>query len=101
MSVKTIIAFLMGTVVGAVAALMLAPKSGEDLRADMARQAQAERDRAMEEYKRTTSEIHSRLDKVQDDVQTTLNHVRGKAEEAADQAQEAVEEAQESLEEAG
>lgn len=100
MSTNTIIAFFVGAVAGAIAALMLAPKSGEDLRADLAREAQADRDRIMNEYNRANREMHSRLDKVQSDVQSTLEQVRGKAEEAKEEADEALAEAEEALNEA-
>lgn len=71
MSANTILGFIAGVVVGALAALLLAPKSGEELRADMARQAQMERDRLQKEYKQVAGDLHDRMDKMQADVQTT------------------------------
>lgn len=80
MFVNSVVSFFLGVVVGVAAALLLAPKSGEELRADMGHQAQIERDRVQKEYHRAVGEVQERLDKVHADVQSTLDHVKEQAE---------------------
>lgn len=82
MSSKEIVAFVLGAAAGIIAALLLAPKSGEDLRSQLAREAQQDRDRVQREYTKAVGDVHQRLDKVQADVQATLRHLREEAEEA-------------------
>lgn len=73
---KELIALVVGLIIGVVVTLVLAPKSGEELRAEIVREAQLERERASAEYSRTMAELHKRMDKVQSDVQETLQHVK-------------------------
>ena len=82
MSKNTSMAFLVGAVVGAIVALLFAPKSGEELRAELVSEARAERDQLQKEYAEVVEEVRQRLDKVQADVQTTLEHVKEQRETA-------------------
>lgn len=61
---KVLISFLVGAAVGAAAALMLAPSSGEELRQHMHDVADADRERMRVEYQKGMDELHSRMDKL-------------------------------------
>jgi gas vesicle protein len=91
MSTNSILSFIAGAVVGALAALLLAPKSGEDLRADLAREARQDRDRLQKEYDHAVKEAHNRLDKIQADVKSTMEHVKTEAESTVSAAADSVE----------
>jgi gas vesicle protein len=77
---KEVIAFLVGAAVGAAAALLLAPKSGEELRMQLRDEARTDRERLRREYAQAVDEVQGRLDKVHADVQATLEHVQKQAE---------------------
>ena len=70
---KSIFAFIVGAAVGAIAALLYAPQSGEELRARIREEAELERQRLQAQYERGLTEMHARVDKVQQDVQTLVN----------------------------
>ncbi len=70
---KSIFAFIVGAAVGAIAALLYAPQSGEELRARIREEAELERQRLQAQYERGLAEMHARVDKVQQDVQTLVN----------------------------
>lgn len=76
MESKAIVAFGIGVVVGAAAALLLAPKSGDDLRAELAREARVEREKLKDEYAKAAGEVHERLDKVQADMHATAERLK-------------------------
>lgn len=76
MSANTTLGFLVGVVVGAVASLLLAPKSGADLRADLAREAHERQERLQQQYDRATTEMQGRLDKLETSFQSTLEQAR-------------------------
>ena len=61
---KVLISFLFGAAVGAAAALLLAPSSGEELRQQMIKVADADRERMRVEYQKGMEELHTRLDKM-------------------------------------
>jgi gas vesicle protein len=68
----TIFTFILGIAVGAVAALLLAPKSGEDLRADIAEGVSEGADqvrRKTEDLKKRTQKL---VDKAKDHVQDAI-----------------------------
>ncbi len=75
---KMVIAFVLGVIVGAVASLLLAPKSGEELRQELRQEAIAERDRAKKEYAQAMEQVQQRLDKVHDDMQGMIAQVKVK-----------------------
>ena len=70
---RVIIAFVVGVLVGALAALMLAPESGEDLRAHLLEEGRREQSRMKSEYERNVTELRGRLDKVQTDIHALRN----------------------------
>ncbi|MDX1413272.1 MAG: YtxH domain-containing protein [Candidatus Promineifilaceae bacterium] len=94
---KVVFAFIAGTLVGAAVALMLAPKSGIELRAQMAEESERERERIRQGYQsaaqRTTESLHMMQEKIRphDSVE--------EASEAAEEISEVVEEAVEELSE--
>jgi len=57
---------LFGTVVGVTAGLLLAPKSGEETRADIKRLAQETGDRAEKYYLRARKEIIKKVEDIKD-----------------------------------
>ena len=86
---KSIFAFIVGAAVGAIAALLYAPQSGEELRARIREEAELERQRLQAQYERGLSEMHDRVDKVQQDVQTLVNQSKSPDGEEAVVEQEA------------
>ncbi len=79
---KMVIAFVVGVIVGSVAALMLSPKSGEELRQELRQEAKAERDRLKNEYIQAVEAMQQRMDKVHSDVQEALANVKEKGQTA-------------------
>lgn len=86
---KVIMTFVVGVLVGAVAALMLAPKSGEDLRAHLLEEGRREQVRMKAEYEKNVAELRSRMDKVQTDIHALRNRTDEATEEAGEGAVEA------------
>ena len=85
---RTVFAFILGTVVGMVVALLFAPTSGTELRSQISEEAALERQRMQEGYHRATEKTHDRLDKMQADVQSLLKHQEEQAEAVAAEAEE-------------
>jgi len=71
---NNIITFLIGAAVGAVAALLLAPQSGQELRSRLQDEASAEGQRIQAQYQKSTQDLHERFDKVQGDAKSQLEH---------------------------
>ena len=65
---KMIVGFVVGAVVGAAAVLMLAPSSGEDLRAQLRAKADASAQRFHADWQKGMEEMHTRMDKIQTDI---------------------------------
>ncbi len=83
---KMVIAFVLGVMVGSVVTLMLAPKSGEELRQELRQQAAAEREQARKEYAQAMEQVHQRVDKVQSDMHEKLAQVKTKGNGATETA---------------
>ena len=66
---KYVMSFVMGVIVGAVAALLVAPSSGEDLRKEIKTQADVEVAKLQDEWQKGMQEVHDRLDKVSSEIQ--------------------------------
>ena len=79
---KTVIAFLAGTSVGVVLALLLAPESGEDLRAQIRAEAKTERNRLQDEYKKAQQKTHDKIDQMHQDLSAAMD--KGPQTETAD-----------------
>jgi gas vesicle protein len=86
---KTIFAFVFGVSVGAVLALLFAPKSGSELRRQLGDEAAADRMRMQERYTHAVQGTQDRVDKLHADVQTLMNN---QLDREAEEAAEAVEE---------
>lgn len=61
---KFLMAFFAGALAGAAAALMLAPKSGSELRAQMSEEAARDRERIRHGYESASSKTHDSYDKM-------------------------------------
>ena len=86
---KQLFSFLAGVIVGGVAALLLAPMSGEDLRRQIQEEANAE-------MKKVDAEWHKIMEQLSQTVEDTQAELRAYIERAqADKSEEAVDEATE------
>jgi len=70
---KDIFYFLLGTVVGAIFALLFAPQSGEDLRTRIQTTAENDWNKLQEEWQTGLDKTHDRLDQIQADLQQVLH----------------------------
>ncbi|MGE0158982.1 MAG: YtxH domain-containing protein [Gemmatimonadales bacterium] len=68
--------FVLGALVGAGIALLLAPKSGSETQEDLKRQARKLRSAAEERVREAQRQIEERLGEVRDGVQTRLDDVK-------------------------
>ncbi len=73
---KYALSFLVGAVVGAVVALMFAPSSGEELRANIKTQADTQYARLQDEYQKGLQEMQVRMDKLSGDLQDMSSKVK-------------------------
>ena len=91
---KVLISFFVGAAVGAAAALLLAPSSGEELRHNLHDVAEADRERMRSEYQRGMDDLHQRMDKMSTDVSSAVRRDKGEvAEEVVDAADDVAPEA--------
>ncbi|NKQ36222.1 MAG: hypothetical protein HF973_11480 [Chloroflexi bacterium] len=65
---KIVLSFIIGIAVGAAAALMFAPSSGEDLRAKMHAEADARTQKFHADWQKGMDGMHARMDKMQADI---------------------------------
>lgn len=80
---------ILGAAIGAVAALLFAPQSGAELRANIQEQAMAERQRLQALYEQQMAELQPQLDKLQKDVQSLLEQTKKTAEAEGDAGEDA------------
>ena len=73
---KYAMSFLLGAVVGAAMALLFAPSSGEELRANIKTQADTQYARLQDEYQKGMQEMHTRMDKMSSDLQAMTSKVK-------------------------
>ena len=73
---KYAISFLLGAVVGAAVALLFAPSSGEELRANIKTQADTQYARLQDEYHKGLEEMHTRVDKLSSELQDMSSKVK-------------------------
>ena len=74
---KFMIGFIWGAMIGAAVALLYAPSTGEELRANIKTQADTQAARLQEEWQKSMSELQGRMDKLNSDLQA----LSGKADE--------------------
>ena len=72
---KDILYFILGVTVGALAALMLAPKSGEELRVDIQQRANSDLQKLQKSYEQGMAEVNKKLEQVQ--IQLKKNQEMG------------------------
>jgi gas vesicle protein len=73
---KYAISFGLGALVGAIAALLLAPSSGEELRSNIKSQADAQYAKLQDEWQKGMQEIRSRVDKLTSDFQAVSSEIK-------------------------
>ena len=83
---SNILSFIMGAIVGAAVALLYAPQSGEELRANLREEVQVERQRLQAQYEKSMQDLQERIDKLQVDLQSLLQQAEEEEEEAAEAA---------------
>jgi gas vesicle protein len=67
---KYVLSFFIGAAVGAAVALLYAPASGEELRANLKTQADAQYAKLQEEWQKGMQDMHDRMDKMSSELQT-------------------------------
>jgi gas vesicle protein len=64
---------LFGALIGGAVALLFAPSSGEELRANIKTQADTQYARLQDEYQKGLQQVQSRMDKMSSDLQAMSN----------------------------
>ena len=82
-------AFVIGALLGAGAALLLAPRTGEETQAELKAQAQKLRQLAEEKVKEAGTVLNDRLDTVREVAHERIEHVKGAVEAGRDAARDA------------
>jgi gas vesicle protein len=80
---KYLLSFLVGAVLGAAAALLYAPSSGDELRKNIKTQADTQYTKLQEEWQRGTQEMQTRIDKLSSDLQALSNRSKEVDEQTA------------------
>jgi gas vesicle protein len=70
-TLKFVLSFLLGAVVGAAVALLFAPSSGEELRANIKTQADTQYAKLQSEYQNGIQQLQARIDKLSSEVQSS------------------------------
>jgi len=73
---KYILGFSLGAIVGAAVALLFAPSSGKELRANIKTQADTQVARLQNEWQKGMQEMHDRMDKVSSDLKALSSKVK-------------------------
>lgn len=68
---KYVLVFLLGALSGAVAALLFAPSSGEELRANIKTQADAQVAKLQSEYQKGMQDMNARIDQLSSQLQAS------------------------------
>ena len=79
---KEIVFFLLGAAVGAVVALMFAPASGKELRAEIQTTAEKDLNRLQADWQNGLQKTNEKLDKLQADLKQAVHQEQGDAEGA-------------------
>jgi gas vesicle protein len=80
---KAIVYFVLGAAVGATVALLFAPKSGAELRADLQATAEKDLSRLQADWQAAMAKTNERLDQMQADLKQALQQAQDEEEEAA------------------
>ncbi|MBP1703049.1 MAG: YtxH-like protein [Chloroflexi bacterium] len=78
----SIVSFLAGAFVGAVVALLYAPKSGEELRAQIRSEADATVKRASVEWNKAVQEIQEQIEEGQTQIKNYMTQLQIQSKEA-------------------
>jgi gas vesicle protein len=84
----SIVSFLAGAFVGSVVALLYAPKSGEELRAQIKAEADATAKRASAEWNKAMQEIKAEIEESQNQVKGYMVQLQSQGKTAAPAAEE-------------
>jgi gas vesicle protein len=68
---RYVLVFLLGALSGAVAALLFAPSSGEELRANIKTQADAQAAKLQSEYQKGMKDMNARIDQLSSQLQAS------------------------------
>ena len=79
---KYALSFLIGNVVGATIALLFAPSSGDELRANIKTQADAQYVKLQDQWQKGMQDMQTRMDKMSSDLKSISSKV-DEAEETA------------------
>jgi gas vesicle protein len=79
---KETVIFLLGAMVGAAVALMFAPSSGSELRAQIQSTAERDLERLQSEWQQGLDKTHEKLDTPQADLKQALKQAQREVEEA-------------------
>ncbi len=90
-------AFLVGALLGAGIALLLAPRSGEETQQDLKERAYRLRDSAEEKVREAQQQVEQRLEQARAEVMERVEHIREAVESGKTTAQEARVELEEKL----
>lgn len=83
---KYVVSFFLGAAVGAVAALLYAPSSGEELRHRIRAEAEDDLGRLQSEFNTSVADLQKRIDNLTGEVQNYLEQARAKmAQQSQDQ----------------
>jgi gas vesicle protein len=80
---KEMLFFVLGAVVGAAVALMFAPASGAELRAQIQTTAERDLERLQSEWEKGLQKTNERLDKLQAELKQGLHQAQSETGEAA------------------
>jgi gas vesicle protein len=78
--------FIGGIFAGALAALLLAPSSGDELRARIGTEAEHQRERAAAELERTLKSIQQTIDETSEQVKTLVEKSEAQTAEGSEEA---------------
>jgi gas vesicle protein len=79
---KYLAGFVLGALAGAVAALLLAPQSGEELRARLRAGAEKNYDLVQEQTQKGMAQLQAQMDKLSSEVQSTMSKAKGSGKSA-------------------
>lgn len=74
---KYVVSFVSGVFVGAAFALLFAPASGEELRAQIREGAEVELRKAETEWKKAVAELSAKVDETRQEVSSLVEQAKG------------------------